>query len=288
MVATSLSFHLYTLFLFTKSDLKTLIPPVTLFAAAAAPSCSLSRLLHTVLWLWIHTLQLGLANQTLPHAIAEDRMNHPDRPLPAGRITVRQARKLRWMMVPLCLLLSAAYGPRTLLTGFGVALFMLAYNECGGARGHWLIRNGLNAIGYALAEAGATLVTCQSESEADGTVWISVALSAGIILTTIHAQDYKDIQGDIAAGRVTLPIAHPILSRAVTALLLIAWSWGISRTWGLDDATTIIMGALSLIVGTSFVARTDSRADKISFYWYNVWLGTTHVLLGYYRLRLAL
>ena len=37
---------------------------------------------------------------------------------------------------------------------------MLAYNDCGGATGHWLVRNGLNAIGYALAEAGATLVIC--------------------------------------------------------------------------------------------------------------------------------
>jgi 4-hydroxybenzoate polyprenyltransferase len=277
-------------------------------------------------------LQLGLANQTLPRAIAEDRMNHPDRPLPAGRITIRQARTLRWMIVPLCLLLSAAYGPRTLLTSFGVALFMVAYNECGGARGHWLVRNGLNAVGYALAEAGATLVTCtflpvlgstgvvpggsnsyasigQNESEADGTMWISVALSAGIILTTIHAQDYKDIKGDIAAGRVTIPIAYPISSRAVTALLLVVWSWGISRTWHLDEAAAAVIGALSLIVGISFVARTDSRADKISFYWYNVgfrtrinhsgllfyanfffqvWLGSAHVFLGYYRLRLAL
>jgi 4-hydroxybenzoate polyprenyltransferase len=99
-------------------------------------------------------------------------MNHPDRPLPAGRITVRQARTLRWMMIPLCLLWSAAYGPRTLLTSFGIALFMLAYNEWGGARGHWLVRNGLNAIGYALAEAGATLVIC---------TFIPVFRSTGIV-----------------------------------------------------------------------------------------------------------
>jgi 4-hydroxybenzoate polyprenyltransferase len=220
-------------------------------------------------------------------------MNHPDRPLPAGRITVRQARMLRWMMVPLCLLVSAAYGPRTLLTSYGVTLFMLAYNECGGARGHWLVRNGLNAIGYALAEAGAMLVTCtfipvsgstgvasggfnscssigENESEADCTIWIAVALSAGIIMTTIHVQDYKDIQGDTAAGRVTVPITYPTSSRAVTAFLLIGWSWGISRTWRFDDATAATMGVLSLVVGTSFVSRTDSHADKISFYWYNV------------------
>lgn len=149
----------------------------------------------------------------------------------------------------------------------------------------------------------------QNESQADdGTTWLSVALSAGIILTTIHTQDYKDIQGDIAAGRVTLPIAYPISSRPVTAFLLIAWSWGISRTWRLDDVTAAVMGVLSLVVGMSFVTRTDSRADKISFYWYSVslphahqwqstltcylffqvWLGAAHLLLGYNRLRLVL
>jgi len=137
-----------------------IFPPQSLFAAAAAPSFSLSRLPQAILWLWVHTLQLGLANQTLPHAIAEDRINHPDRPLPAGRISVRTARTLRWTMIPFCLLLSAAYGPRTMLTSFGASLFMLSYNEGGGAGSHWSVRNALNAVGYALAEAGATLVSC--------------------------------------------------------------------------------------------------------------------------------
>ena len=95
-------------------------------------------------------------------------------------------------------------------------------------------------------------------------------MSTGIILTTIHMQDYRDIQGDIAAGRVTLPIAYPMCSRAVTAFLLVAWSWGISRTWHLDDATAAVMGVLSLVVGTSFVAGTGPCADRNSFYWYNV------------------
>jgi hypothetical protein len=95
-------------------------------------------------------------------------------------------------------------------------------------------------------------------------------LSAGIILTTIHTQDYKDASGDAASGRVTLPIAYPVLSRPVTALLLIAWSWVVSRTWRLDDITAAFMGVLSLIVGVSFVTRTDVRADIISSYLYNV------------------
>ena len=133
----------------------------TLFAAAAAPSCSIFRFFHIVFWLWVHALQLALANQTLPLAIAEDALNHPDRPLPAGRISIRAARTLRWVMIPLCLLLSVAYGPRTTLASLGASLFMLAYNEGGGASGHWFVRNALNAVGYAVAEAGATLVACE-------------------------------------------------------------------------------------------------------------------------------
>ncbi len=97
-----------------------------------------------------------------------------------------------------------------------------------------------------------------------------MALSVGIILTTIHTQDYKDVPGDAAAGRVTLPIAYPALSRAVTAFLLIAWSWGVSRMWQLDDITAAFMGVFALMVGVSFVARTDVHADIISSYLYNV------------------
>jgi hypothetical protein len=98
----------------------------------------------------------------------------------------------------------------------------------------------------------------------------AVALSAGIILTTIHTQDFKDMMGDAAIGRVTLPIAYPDLSRVATALFLIAWSWGVSRTWRLDDVMAAVMGILALVVGVNFIARTNARADKVSFYWYNV------------------
>ena len=128
---------------------------------AAAPSWSLSRLIHAVFWLWVHALQLALANQTLPHSVAEDALNHPDRPFPGGRISLRTGRVLRWMIIPVCLLLSAAYGPRTMLASLGGSLYMLVYNDGGGARSHWLVRNALNAIGYGAAEAGTTLVICK-------------------------------------------------------------------------------------------------------------------------------
>ena len=108
------------------------------------------------------------------------------------------------------------------------------------------------------------------ESDVDSIGCTAIALSAGIILTTIHTHDYKDARGDAAAGRVTLPIAYPTLSRVVTAFVLLAWSWGISLTWRLDSATAAATGVLSLIVGVSFIARRDTRADVVSSYLYNV------------------
>jgi hypothetical protein len=112
--------------------------------------------------------------------------------------------------------------------------------------------------------------TGREERDVDSTAFIAIALSAGIILTTIHTQDYKDTPGDVAAGRITLPIAYPALSRAATALLLIAWSRGLSWTWRLDEIAAGFIGVLGLIVGVRFVTQTGVRADIISSHLYNV------------------
>jgi hypothetical protein len=156
-----------------------------------------------------------------------------------------------------------------------------------------------------LTGASPRAQTGQRETEVDSTGYIASALSAGILLTTIHTHDYKDVRGDAAAGRVTLPIAYPMLSRVVTAFILLAWSWVVSLTWRLDNVTGAAMGVLSLIVGISFVARRDTRADVVSSYLYDVsqthpklsrcltrdrcqvWLCATYLLPGYYRLRWA-
>jgi hypothetical protein len=86
--------------------------------------------------------------------------------------------------------------------------------------------------------------------------------------------------GDAATGRITLPIAYPALSRVATAFFLIAWYWGVSRTWKLDDVMAAVMGILALVPGVSFITRTNASADKVSFYWYNVSLQpTAHLTL---------
>ena len=61
-----------------------------------------------------------------------------------------------------------------------------------------------------------------------------------------------------------------MLSRAVTAFLLVAWSLSVSWTLQLDDIAAGFLCVLALIVGVSFIARTDVRADVMSAHLYNV------------------
>src|ERR1700734_2784258 len=120
-----LSYHLKTLFLFTKSDIKTTVIPVvgyiciflthpaadgypqSVFAAAAAPLASFDRLPHVIFWVWLHLLQFDVSNQYLDPT--EDTLNKPFRPIPSGRVTLRQAQILRWALVPICMALSTCY-----------------------------------------------------------------------------------------------------------------------------------------------------------------------------------
>ncbi|KIM78588.1 hypothetical protein PILCRDRAFT_11056 [Piloderma croceum F 1598] len=77
-----LSYHLKTLFLFTKSDVKTTVIPVSVFAAAATPLVSFDCLPHVIFWVWLHLLQFDVSNQYLDPT--EDALNKPDRPIPSG------------------------------------------------------------------------------------------------------------------------------------------------------------------------------------------------------------
>ena len=90
--------------------------------------------------------------------LEEDKQNKSYRPLPAGRISLRDALILRWMLVPVCCVYSAFYSLETLYASLALAALTFVYDEMGAHSGHWTIRNIVNALGFASFEAGATLV----------------------------------------------------------------------------------------------------------------------------------
>ncbi|KAH8111264.1 UbiA prenyltransferase family [Phellopilus nigrolimitatus] len=274
-------YHGWTLFLFTKSDIKTILIPITCLAAASAPLASYSRLLPTMFWIWIHLLQLDVSNQTL--APGEDIYNKSYRPLPAKRISLRAALILRWVLPLPCLAWSTSYSKEVLCASFVLCALTYIYDEMGFAAGHWAGKNIMNAMGYACFEIGACLIIGNDIHFLDYISLVSVLCSIDIVATTIQAQDFKDIIGDAAVGRRTLPLIHPSIARPTLVLMLAIWSIGLSKIWGLDKNAAVAFNLLGLAVGVSFAAKNTVEEDQRNYYLYNVWLSLAHLLPAYYR-----
>ncbi|KAI0317448.1 UbiA prenyltransferase family [Amylostereum chailletii] len=277
----TLFYHLTTLFLFTKSDIKTTLIPVTVFAIVAAPVKDISRVPHVVFWIWLHLLQFNVSNQTL--SPEEDAHNKVDRPLPSGRITLPNALVLRWALIPTCFLLSIAYSVQTLYASVALVTFTIIYDELHAHAAHWAVRNIINAAGFASFEWGATLVAGASRSHLDDAGVLAVWLSAGIFASTIHTQDFKDIEGDRLVGRRTLPIVSPNHARKTVLAGLWSWSLLLVAAWNVYAITATVFLSLATLVGGRFLLLKSVADDQVSFYIYNVWLSFAHALPGYWR-----
>jgi len=126
-----------------------------LFAFAAAPHLHITRIPHTIIWIWIHLLKFDISNQIQDPE--EDRKNKPDRPLPAGRITTQNATDLRWLLVPVCLIFSAGYGRLAFASSVCFEALSIWYNDLDGHKVGFS-KNILTAAGYMCMEVGSTIV----------------------------------------------------------------------------------------------------------------------------------
>ncbi|KAI0704551.1 UbiA prenyltransferase family-domain-containing protein [Earliella scabrosa] len=273
-------YHAYTAFLFTKSDLKTILFPVTAFACAVAPVYSFRRLLLGMTWIWAHQLMCNVSNQA--STPAEDALNKPWRPLPAGRVSERKARLLRWLVVLACLTLSASIGLDLLCVTLGLLLTTFLYDEMGLA-GHYIGKNLCNIGGYTTIEIGATKLMGATR-DLDRVSMFAVCLSGALIFTTIQAQDFADTEGDSALGRVTFPIYAPEFSRTFTLFALIAWSCGLSAFWDIGPAYRAAFIGLGALVGWRYYSKRTVEADCRSYVLYNIWLTIAHILPIHARL----
>ena len=103
----------------------------------------------------------------------------------------------------------------------------------------------------------------------DVVIW-GVASSASLFTFTVHAQDFKDVVGDLAIGRITLPIASPRVSRASMLILVPMCTILICYLWVPPTSISIILLLLSIYVGARYVIFTGVKSDKLSYSWYNV------------------
>ncbi|RPD60601.1 hypothetical protein L226DRAFT_545112 [Lentinus tigrinus ALCF2SS1-7] len=270
---SSSPYHAYTLYLFTKSDMKTILFPITLFAWCTVPHRAIAAFAKAFIWTWLYLLQFCVSNQSL--SPGEDLINKPWRPIPAGRVSIGNARLLRWILLPLCLLFSYTSG--VFPVGVILALGIFLHNEMR-LDSHWFTRNVLNAIGYAVFDAGATSITQSgSLSQLSPRALLAHYMSIFIVLTTIHAQDFQDEAGDRLEKRRTIPIVMPNGGRTSMLVALPVWSVSLCTLFPLPVWLRAVMLALGVWVGLRFYLLRDPAADKRSYLLYNVWLAIARI-----------
>jgi 4-hydroxybenzoate polyprenyltransferase len=215
----------------------------------------------------------------------EDAQNKPYRPIPSKRISLANAKTLRYTLPALNVLFSSTIG--ALPGSLGISLFTPIHNELGGSN-FWLTKNACTAMLYAFFETGATMIAGgfrfiqishhppDTPFFSDGSTSLTtpqvaaVIGSACIIFTTIQAQDFCDVEGDAAQGRNTFPMMYPAVSRATMPIGLIAWSLLLVY---LSEVHAIFLCALLVIatwVGMRFTFLTTPKEDKASYLYYNV------------------
>ncbi|KAK0229465.1 hypothetical protein EDD85DRAFT_973084 [Armillaria nabsnona] len=254
---------LVTLFLFTKSDLKTTFFPVILFATTSSSHPpGVFSVARASVWVYLHLLQFCVSNQLTGEA--EDLLNKPWRPIAAGRISRLKAKLLRWALAVACLVLSYLFDvvrPGVLLT-----IGILMSNELG-FDAHWFTKNVTNALGYYSFQAGACTIV-GTHGVLGNSITEAILRGALIVLTTIHAQDFQDVPGDRIQGRKTLPIVAPTASR-ISMILLLMWSVWLGAISQTVIAQFFLISA-AIVVGGRFILFRTVPADRISYILYNV------------------
>ncbi|KAI1198639.1 hypothetical protein F5X97DRAFT_342534 [Nemania serpens] len=240
----TLAYHAYTIYLFSRDNIKDIIIMGFLFGCLNAsvaprfsmgPALSIEQLLlvapKMLLWSWSNLFIFNLHNQRHGSAVAEDALNKPWRPIPAGRISTMQTTRLMYLMYPILLGVSLRYGG--LVPCVAETLFCLWYNEWGGASRPFT-KNLQNGLGFACFFAGPLEVaTGHSVFAGRGKAAVWLAILTAAVTTTVHMQDFRDMDGDRVANRQTVPLAiGDFPARIIVALGIAFWTVAASCYWG--------------------------------------------------------
>jgi 4-hydroxybenzoate polyprenyltransferase len=241
-----------------------LLPPL-LFTAAAMPSWSRAApvLGEALLYFVAFGLCFTIANQVT--SIEEDRLNKPQRPLVRGLLSV-QGAWVRWGVWTLVLLALGVHAQLLLptLAWIGVAIITaLGWDRS------WVVKNGCMLVGVVVQLASAWRFAAPLTPPLMRFIG-GVALAFAIL---VSVQDLRDIAGDRARGRSTVPMAWgelPLRRFLVVGFLLVPA--GMHLLLGLLLPVTfvrlgceVLLAALSWLIAWRVWHRHHSHADHITY-----------------------
>ncbi|RYC57894.1 hypothetical protein CHU98_g8304 [Xylaria longipes] len=290
LCSRSCLYHAYSIWLFTRSDLKTIVIPTALFGVFNSIFLSLHaepeldahwpRLLWrqavvVLFWVWINLLPFTIDNQRRNKAILEDRLNKPWRTMPSGRMTPMEAKILMLCLYVIALCLSIKIGGTKQC--LGLMLLGSMYNELELADRSWFSRNAINALGFFCFTSGALDValptSVQVPPAAQTQVFSWLGVIAGVVFSTVQLQDMADQAGDCLRHRMTMPLAlGDSPTRWLTAVSMATWSVLCPRFWDLGIGSCLIFGGLGSFIAYRTLAYRSVLADEQTFLLWNIWI----------------
>ncbi|CAI6235565.1 unnamed protein product [Periconia digitata] len=283
-----LCYEAYTIWLFTRSDLKTIVLPKSVFGILGAFTGSnllstglssqetLLRAPLVILWVWIVLLPCNIDNQYRARDIQEDGLNRPWRPLPAKRLSSSQAWRIMMVAHAVGLVYSWAVGGlREKVLGI---CFGWLYNGLGAAHRSCVARNFVNALGYVTFSMGAISVAASSEVTERGVRWFM--LVGCVVFTMVHMQDLPDVRGDALRGRKTVPlVVGGRVCRWSIAVMVPFWTVVAVGFWeAAVSVTAVVSGVLAIVVAVRVLRTDDASQDAVTYRLWNLWMVTMYVL----------
>ncbi|KAI1125035.1 UbiA prenyltransferase family-domain-containing protein [Nemania abortiva] len=286
----SLQYHLVTLFLFTKSDFKTVILPQSVFALSLVFSMSSEtqlfhhrprevafRVPYMLIWMWLHLLVEDIANQTLSSSFAEDAINKPWRPIPSGRLTITEARKLIQLVVPVALAVSILLG--SFLPSTTLMTMIWLYNDLDGSSTGPLFRNLLNAAGLACFGWGAVCVLLAGDIGSSDIPRLWLLLTAALTSSTVHIQDLPDKEGDKARKRRTAPLVYgENPTRWSVVILTCFWSLVCPVFWRVSFPSALVPLVISSSMSAVVLLGKSQFCNELGWKIWCIWVTAIFLL----------
>lgn len=287
----TIAYHLYTIWLFTSSDIKSVIIPETALGLASALSGNLlttnptpnlltvlARTPQIVLWNWLNLLLFDVDNQFQPNSILEDSVNKPWRAIPSHRLAAAQARHLLLVIIPVVFLATLHLGG----TREAVTLMIMTwmYNDLGGADIDVVIRNLLNGLGYMCYGSGSMVVAAgfgHHRLNETANSWLMI--NGAIIFTTLQMQDMPDVKGDAARNRKTIPLVYgDAVARYSIVVPVLAWSVICPAFWGMGPHGYIAPVFVGAWLAFRLLVFRSVAADGETWKVWCLWMMTIYLL----------
>lgn len=248
------------------------------FAAAHSASTlsvanGASLLASCLLYFGFYIYGFCLSNQLVGRE--EDRINKPDRVIASGQLSESGAKLRLGIALVLFPLTGVIIGGTTLL-GFALAwqLIFLAYNGLGLHR-HWATKNLVFiSLGTIVLLAPAWHLGASLNAEA----WRWIVVVSVTFGATLHLQDLRDIEGDRATGRRTLPIAFDEqTARRLIALSIASLPLIIHFTLFQQAATILaitielVLAVLNVWTALRVISQRDAGFDHKTYMLHTYW-----------------